>query len=184
MFLFGSGQFTSELPLNLALFREAVTVYSTEKVPRPPEKKIVSFWDHFNTRNRILSIAVCDVKMKTPLYKRYFFYFTFTTKRLQFLSNRLKNFTCVSNRLRFASKRLVSKRLSVETTVNRPSRTNYRLRNSHLEFYIINTDSTFAAFTETRKGGTVFYGLARHEKGILMDSLTFTNQRRSAVCLP
>ena len=41
------------------------------------------------------------------------------------------------------------------------------------------TETVFAVFSEMARGDTVFYSLATHEKGILIDSLTFINQRRS-----
>ena len=41
------------------------------------------------------------------------------------------------------------------------------------------TETVFAVFSEMARGDTVFCSLATHEKGILIDSLTFINQRRS-----
>ena len=45
--------------------------------------------------------------------------------------------------------------------------------------YVLITETIFAVFSEMARGDTVFYSLATHEKGILIDSLTFINQRRS-----
>ena len=45
--------------------------------------------------------------------------------------------------------------------------------------YSQNTDTIFAVFIEMERRSIVFYSLNRHEKDILIDSLTFINQRRS-----